>query len=83
MFYVSPSVFIYNASDQSGVLVFVPALGKVVTLTSKVGFVLLALKSEESFDFTTFNSRIVEIESAQVKEVWHTLISEGILIEEI
>ena len=82
MFEVSPSIFVYNASDQSGVLVFVQKLGKVVSLAMEVGTILLDLKEGQKFDLEIFKTKLSGLDSEQVEEVWHTLKSEGILIEE-
>jgi hypothetical protein len=81
MFRISQSLKIYNASDKSGVLVFVSELNKVVSLAPQIGVFLNGLTSGQSIDKNVFLTQFCNIEPQEVDQVWDMLIYEQILLE--
>lgn len=81
MFRISDSIDIYNASDKSGVLVFVTELNKVISLASPIGLLLNELGATQQITKDIFMQRVGEFDTQDLQRVWDTLIFEKVLIE--
>jgi hypothetical protein len=81
MYKVTPSLVIYNASDQSGVLVFVPQLGQTTCLEPEVGHFLINFDNT-SFSKESFCSAMLELCCDEGDKLWKSLISARIIVKD-
>jgi hypothetical protein len=80
--FITPSeLTIYDTSDNSGILVFVPKLGKVVSLDSEVGAVLVELSKKGPATKNSITTKLTCLDEQEIEKVWHSLIAEGLVLE--
>jgi hypothetical protein len=81
MFKISPFIQFYNASDKSGVLVFVPKLGRTTSLDFELGLFLAGFDNKSYLSKELICETFTDFDKKDLNKVWSHLISESIIVE--
>lgn len=79
---IHPLVKIHNASDQSGILLYSGFTGNTLRLSSQFAALISQFASKSKLTKNEIMQQLIDIDSEQADNVWHTLVSHFILYME-